>query len=70
MMGKCIKCGECCKRLYWSDRLRISWATKTVMLRKQCSFLFKTGLCLVHGEKPKVCRDWVCGAYYQTKNNG
>ena len=58
----CYKCGECCKRLYWSDRIAISWRTKTLMLRKYCKFLDKDNLCKVYSIRPKCCSEWQCGA--------
>ncbi|MFH1848648.1 MAG: hypothetical protein ABH879_00515 [archaeon] len=26
----CVRCGECCRRLYWSDRIRVSFFTRTL----------------------------------------
>jgi len=53
----CIQCGKCCRQLYFQDRLKISWFTKTVMLRKVCKFL-DGDHCGIHPNKPSVCKDW------------
>ena len=59
----CYKCGECCKRLYWYDRIAISLKTKRLMLSKRCKFLDKDNLCKIYNlNRPKVCKEWVCGA--------
>jgi Fe-S-cluster containining protein len=58
----CYKCGECCKTLYFSDRIKVSLKTKTLMLNKVCKFLDKNNKCRIYKERPKVCREWVCGA--------
>jgi len=45
-MTKCIQCGECCKRLYWSDRIKIwlhSWRTEGIVswVGRECPWLIK-----------------------------
>lgn len=57
----CYKCGECCKNLYWSDRVLISLRTKTLMLKKNCKFMDDNKLCKIYTKRPRVCRDWYCG---------
>lgn len=56
-MTKCDRCGYCCKNLYLWDRLLVSLHTKTIMLKKVCKFL-KNNKCLIHKDKPKVCKEW------------
>lgn len=58
---KCKKCGECCRKLYWFDRLSISLKSKTLMLAKKCKFLGDDNLCKVHDKRAKCCRNWGCG---------
>jgi len=58
----CYKCGECCKRLNYEDRIRVSLHTKTLMFNKLCKFLDKENLCKIYNNRPKMCKEWVCGA--------
>jgi Fe-S-cluster containining protein len=58
----CYKCGLCCKNLYLSDRIKISLHTKTIMLKKKCEFLNKNKLCKIYKNRPKICKEFVCGA--------
>ncbi|TRZ78461.1 hypothetical protein D4R87_00535 [bacterium] len=54
----CHKCGECCKRLYWSDRIFISLRTRTLMLSKRCKFLGEDNKCKIYSIRPKCCSEW------------
>lgn len=65
-MKTCIKCGYCCKQLYWYDRIKISWSTKSFIILKVCSFL-KNNCCTIHYKKPEVCRSWKCGIFFKDK---
>jgi len=60
MKFSCFQCGECCRRLYWWDRVLISIATKTLMLKKTCNFLVGDK-CSIYKKRPKVCVEWPCG---------
>lgn len=57
----CKKCGGwCCTDLYLEDKIQLSWATKTLILRSKCPFL-KSGLCSLQENKPDICKKWNCG---------
>lgn len=60
MQFSCFQCGECCRRLYWWDRIVISLSTRTVMLTKTCRFL-EDSKCSIYSTRPKVCAEWPCG---------
>jgi len=65
MYMSCYKCGECCKTLYWSDRIKVSLKTKKIMLSKVCKFLDEDNLCKAYSIRPDVCKKWQCGASKQ-----
>ena len=54
----CGRCGYCCRNLYFLDRIRISFYSKSIMLSKRCKFLEGENKCIIHQNKPRVCRDW------------
>lgn len=58
----CMKCGECCKKLYFFDMLMISFHTETFMFSKKCKFLSSINTCIVYEGRAKVCINWKCGA--------
>ena len=58
---KCRQCAKCCSNLAIDERIRISLALKTIMLRKKCRFL-NNNTCSVYGKRAKLCREWECGA--------
>lgn len=66
-LKKCIKCGDCCTKLYLPDCMKISWSTKSFMLSRICKFLIKDK-CSIHGMKPDVCRKWSCGIAKQERS--
>lgn len=63
----CYKCGRCCKNLYWSDRIKISLHTKTLMLNKRCNFLTTDNSCKIYIHRPNICKNYKCGAYETIK---
>lgn len=58
----CKKCGLCCKNMYLYDKIMISLHTKSFMFSKDCKFLNKDNTCKIYNNRPKLCRDWKCGA--------
>ncbi|MBU0894595.1 MAG: YkgJ family cysteine cluster protein [Nanoarchaeota archaeon] len=60
---KCKHCGECCKRLNFTDKLIISLNTFSFMFSKKCKFLNQDNLCKIYNNRPKICRDWICGVF-------
>jgi len=65
MKMDCIRCGGCCRILYWTDRIKMSWELKTLIWRRVCKFLMSNNECSIYDKRPKICRDWVyCGVYH------
>ena len=61
----CIRCGECCRILFWSDRIRMSWELKTLLLKKTCKFLKENNECSIYERRPKICKEWEsCGIFH------
>ena len=58
----CYKCGECCRKLDFYDKISISLHTKTLMFSKVCKFLNENNLCKIYLDRPKSCKEWGCGA--------
>lgn len=56
-----LVCGVCCENLYFWDNLMISWHTKSFMFSQRCKFLTNINLCSIYKNRPKVCKDWICG---------
>ena len=67
---KCIKCGECCKKLDLVDRVKISLAAKKLMHTATCAFLTVDNLCAIQNRKPRLCREWRCGVHHMIKETG
>ena len=64
-MFKCVGCGKCCSHLFISERIKVSFKTRTIMFRKKCKFL-QDGECIIYNNRPKFCREWECGAGEET----
>lgn len=58
---KCANCGFCCRNLYITDRIAISFKLRTFQLSKVCKFLTKDNKCSVYDRRPKHCSEWFCG---------
>lgn len=64
---ECIRCGECCKILFWSDRVRMSWELKIFIWKRVCKFLANNE-CSIYEHRPKICREWIsCGIFHLVK---
>jgi Fe-S-cluster containining protein len=63
----CYKCGLCCNNLYLQNKIKISLATRTLIINKRCKFLDKDNLCKIYNKRPKICREFKCGALVNGK---
>ena len=68
---ECAKCGYCCKHLYLWDMICISWHFKEWLFKKECKHLGTVATsdwkeilhpCRKSHNKPKICKEWKCGA--------
>ncbi len=67
METKCqIACGLCCENLYLWDKFLISLHTKSLMVSTRCNFLTPERHCSIYATRPKLCREWICGAVAQS----
>ncbi len=67
-MTGCIQCGECCKNLYWYDRIIISLYYKTFQFSKVCKILNRDNKCMWFSARPNICNNWKCGAHFKEFN--
>jgi len=63
----CKHCAECCSNLSFTEQVRISWHTKRFMFHTVCDFLRCDNLCDIYDKRPKLCRDFKCGVFYESR---
>lgn len=65
MSDSCVQCSRCCRHLYLYDRIIISWYFKMFQISKTCKILNREGKCSWHSIRPKLCKEWKCGANHE-----
>ena len=63
----CRHCGECCSNLSFVEQIMISLHTKRFMFHKVCDFLRCDNLCDIYNNRPKLCREFKCGVFYDSR---